>query len=452
MMKDWINRFLNGRHERSLLIYKNIFFSFIIKGGVALIGLILVPLVLNYLDKEEFGIWNTLSSIVTWFYFLDIGLANGFRNKFTNAMSTNNIAEAKRLLSTTYALIIIICSLIFIGFEIVNPFLNWQRILNSNNLNPSDFNILIQIVFLCLCLKMVLSILTTSLMAVHQVAVSGLLELFGSILTFLGIYFLSTIGDGSLLWAGLVFSISPVLVLLIASVYYFNTRFKSIKPAFSAIDFSLSSQLFGKGIQFFIMQIAAMFMFLSNNILITHLFGPLFVTPFSIVSKLFTIPTMAFTILITPFWSGFAEAFHKKDEFWIHTTIKKLQVFWFLLIMILILFVLAFDFLIKVWIKTPIEYPFMLVVWNAVFIMVSSWSNIYAQFLNGAGIIRVQFFLSILLALISIPLSVFICKYLGFGIEGIMLSNIICLIPGALFGPFQYHLIMNKKANGIWSK
>jgi O-antigen/teichoic acid export membrane protein len=426
-MKSLINKFLAGRHERSLLIYKNIFYSFILKGGVAILGLLIVPLVLNYLDKEEFGIWNTLSSIVTWFYFLDIGLANGFRNKFTNSMASKDIYNAKRYLSTTYALIIIICSLIFIGFEVINPFLNWNQILNSANLKADEFNILIQFVFLCFCLKMVLSILTTSLIAVHKVAASGVLELIGSLLTYTGVYLLSTI-------------------------YYFKRDFAEIKPSLKLVDFSLASQLFGKGIQFFILQLATMFMFMSNNILITHLFGPLSVTPFSIVSKLFSIPTMGFTILITPFWSGFAEAYHKQDYFWIQTTIKKLVKLWLLLLVSMFVFVAIFDKLIQIWIKTPLEYPFLLVLFNATFIIISSWSSIYAHFLNGAGLIRVQFYLSILLAIISIPMSLFLCKYLSFGIEGIMLSNIICLIPGAFFGPIQYHLIMNKKGNGIWTK
>jgi O-antigen/teichoic acid export membrane protein len=451
-MKRLINKFLAGRHERSLLIYKNIFYSFILKGGVAILGLLIVPLVLNYLDKEEFGIWNTLSSIVTWFYFLDIGLANGFRNKFTNSMASKDIYNAKRYLSTTYALIIIICSLIFIGFEVINPFLNWNQILNSANLKADEFNILIQFVFLCFCLKMVLSILTTSLIAVHKVAASGVLELIGSLLTYTGVYLLSKLSSGSLLWAGIVFSVAPVLVLIFATIYYFKRDFAEIKPSLKLVDFSLASQLFGKGIQFFILQLATMFMFMSNNILITHLFGPLSVTPFSIVSKLFSIPTMGFTILITPFWSGFAEAYHKQDYFWIQTTIKKLVKLWLLLLVSMFVFVAIFDKLIQIWIKTPLEYPFLLVLFNATFIIISSWSSIYAHFLNGAGLIRVQFYLSILLAIISIPMSLFLCKYLSFGIEGIMLSNIICLIPGAFFGPIQYHLIMNKKGNGIWTK
>jgi O-antigen/teichoic acid export membrane protein len=232
---------------------------------------------------------------------------------------------------------------------------------------------------------MVLSILTTSLIAVHKVAASGVLELIGSLLTYTGVYLLSKLSSGSLLWAGIVFSVAPVLVLIFATIYYFKRDFAEIKPSLKLVDFSLASQLFGKGIQFFILQLATMFMFMSNNILITHLFGPLSVTPFSIVSKLFSIPTMGFTILITPFWSGFAEAYHKQDYFWIQTTIKKLVKLWLLLLVSMFVFVAIFDKLIQIWIKTPLEYPFLLVLFNATFIIISSWSSIYAHFLNGAG-------------------------------------------------------------------
>jgi hypothetical protein len=38
------------------------------------------------------------------------------------------------------------------------------------------------------------------------------------------------------------------------------------------------------------------------------------------------------------------------------------------------------------------------------------------------------------------------------GIEGIMLSSCFCLLPGSILSPYQYHLIINKKAKGIWAK
>lgn len=50
-----------------------------IKGGSILVGLLLVPLTLEYVDSESYGIWLTLSSMVAWISFFDIGINNGLK-------------------------------------------------------------------------------------------------------------------------------------------------------------------------------------------------------------------------------------------------------------------------------------------------------------------------------------------------------------------------------------
>ena len=74
------NNFTKG-HERSIKAKKNIGLSFLIKGASIAISLILVPLTINYINPYRYGIWLTLSSVVSWFSFFDIGLTNGLRNK-----------------------------------------------------------------------------------------------------------------------------------------------------------------------------------------------------------------------------------------------------------------------------------------------------------------------------------------------------------------------------------
>jgi len=73
-----------------------------LKGISIGISLLLVPLTLNYLDKEGYGLWLTLSSIVSWFSLFDIGLGNGFRNKFAEATAVKNDDLAKTYVSTTF--------------------------------------------------------------------------------------------------------------------------------------------------------------------------------------------------------------------------------------------------------------------------------------------------------------------------------------------------------------
>ena len=81
---------LDKGHERTVKAKKNIVASFVIKGLNIAIGLILVPLTINYLNPTKYGIWITLSSVIGWFSFFDIGLGNGLRNRFAEAIAVGD--------------------------------------------------------------------------------------------------------------------------------------------------------------------------------------------------------------------------------------------------------------------------------------------------------------------------------------------------------------------------
>ena len=48
--------------------------SFFYKTGAVLANFALVPVIINYLNTENYGIWLTISSFIAWFSFFDIGL------------------------------------------------------------------------------------------------------------------------------------------------------------------------------------------------------------------------------------------------------------------------------------------------------------------------------------------------------------------------------------------
>ena len=63
IIKDYFGAFFNKGNERTLKAKKNIAASLILKGISIVIGLIYVPLLINYLGTEEYGVCLTLSSI-----------------------------------------------------------------------------------------------------------------------------------------------------------------------------------------------------------------------------------------------------------------------------------------------------------------------------------------------------------------------------------------------------
>jgi len=126
----------------------NVCISFLTKGGTAIISILLVPIFLKLLTKGEFGVWNTLSTIINWFYFLDIGLSNGFKNLFTRAVVEEKFSLAKKYVSTIYAILLAISILFILGFELILPYLDWHSILNFDTQTVPTFNWVIQVVFL----------------------------------------------------------------------------------------------------------------------------------------------------------------------------------------------------------------------------------------------------------------------------------------------------------------
>lgn len=82
-----VSTYLNDGQERSVKAKKNILGALLIRGTSILISLAMVPLTIDYVNPSRYGIWLTLSSIVGWFAFFDIGLTQGLRNKFAEALA-----------------------------------------------------------------------------------------------------------------------------------------------------------------------------------------------------------------------------------------------------------------------------------------------------------------------------------------------------------------------------
>ena len=72
-----------GSRNRKIVI--NVVASFAVKLLTILISLIIVPLTLTYLSSYEYGVWLTISSVLSWLDFFDVGLGNGLRNKLSES-------------------------------------------------------------------------------------------------------------------------------------------------------------------------------------------------------------------------------------------------------------------------------------------------------------------------------------------------------------------------------
>jgi O-antigen/teichoic acid export membrane protein len=439
-------------HERSIKVKKNILLSFILKGVSVVVSFLMVPITLNYLNVERYGIWLTLSSIIAWFYILDIGLGNGLRNKFTEALAKGNRELAKTYVSTTYAILGIIIIVFYVIFLAVNPFLNWVKILNTPNDFLNELNLLVFFVITFFCLQFFLKLIGTILVADQRPAISDLLGVVSSMVSLLIIYILTKTTNGSLLYLGTTFTVIPVIVYLLTSIILFSGKYKEFIPSVRYVDFKHGKELYSLGIKFFIIQISGIIIYSTSNIIITQVLGPAEVTPYNIAYKYFNTAMMFFMIIMTPFWSGFTEAYSKNDFTWIKSTMKKLNLLSIGIITLVVLMIFFADAVYKIWVGDGIQVPFLLTLFMGLYVMMLSWGAPFVFFMNGVGKIKLQLYIASVAAIINIPLSIFLIKYLNIGSVGIIISTCLLSISAVIVYPIQYKKILNKSANSIWNK
>lgn len=434
---------------RSAKAIRNIIASAIFRGSSILISLILVPLTLSYLNPYEYGIWLTLSSILTWVYIFDIGLGNGLRNKLTEALALNKLKLARIYVSTTFCSLLILVVAIYILFMVLQPWLNWNSILNVDPLKVQNIGYIVVIVFTFFCASFVLKLVGNIYMSYQQPALNDLISLIGNIVSLFLIYLCTLFTEGSLEKVAIIYSASPVLILLLAYPVTF-WKYKEIKPSIFWVRFGYLKELMSLGAQFFVIQMVCLVLFMTSNVIISQMFGPESVTPYNIAFKYFSLINTGFTIIITPIWSAVTDAYTNNDLLWIRKTMRRLLYIWLAGVGLTVIMVLVSNYVYSLWVGDEIHIPFMLSVLCGVYVSISNWNNIFAYFINGVGKVRLQLYSAILSGVIFLPLAFYLSSILG--IAGILLALSLCLMLSAFLSPVQYWKIINCKAIGIWAK
>jgi O-antigen/teichoic acid export membrane protein len=444
------NKFLSG-NARTVRAKKNIVISFALKFIQIGTGFLIVPLALDYLDPTRYGIWLTLSSIVSWFSLFDVGLGNGLRNRLSEALARGEDELARNYTSTAYFSVFLIAAAAFAVFLVANHFVDWASILNTKDVSNHELSLLATWVFGLFFLRLVFQLLNSIIYAIQQPALIDLIATSGRLAGLLGIYLLVRTTKSSLLYLGVTNSVIPVAVLFVGTIVMFSSTFKKYLPCMSYFRFNYLKDILGLGGKFFLIQVSGVILYTTDNIIIAQLFSPAEVTPYQIANRYFGMVLMGFMIVVTPFWSAITEAFIKKEFAWIRRSVRRLVEIWGLTVLLLAIMLALSSRVYIMWIGDRVIIPFTLsLVWS-VFIAIQSLNAIFVHFVNGTGKIKLQMILALVSAAVNIPLSILLAKYLNFGVAGVISATIVTQAVLLLLTYLQYRKIVSGKAVGIWA-
>jgi O-antigen/teichoic acid export membrane protein len=229
-------------------------------------------------------------------------------------------------------------------------------------------------------------------------------------------------------------------------LFYYNRR--EYIPRLKWIDISKVHDILKLGGSFFIIQIATIVMFSISNMMIIQLLSPKDVSVYNVIFRLFSVLTLTFSIVITPYWSAFTEA-HKKSDFkWIKKSIFNLHILLVLSIVGAAVLIAFHQIILDLWLgKNKIVPGYMLSIMIAVYSIVLNWSNIYSHFLNGIGKLRMQTIIAVIQAALVIPSCLFFTNVLKLGLVGVVLSMVVFMLTIAVLGPIVTYKKLNSFKN-----
>ena len=200
------------------------------------------------------------------------------------------------------------------------------------------------------------------------------------------------------------------------------------------------------GIQFFGIQLCGVILYSTDSLIINKLISSEMVTKYEVITKIYNTGNSLFSILLIAFWSGVTFHLAKNDIIWIKNKIKELLGIWAIYSVGVFIVSILFNWIIRIWLGSEaIEYEWQLIVLFGLYSSMTAFSAIFVNVLNGMGVIKLQFILAIIAAIINIPLSIFLARNMGMGIFGIKLATFISAALSAIVMPIQAMHEVNKR-------
>lgn len=441
---------IQGGSERSATIKKNIFWSLIIKGISILVSLMLVPMTLGYVSVEIYGVWLTISSILHWLTYMDVGFTLGLKNRLAEALAKEDYEKGKSLVSTTYFIMITIFIPLSLILWNICPLINWCEILNVAQSNQKIIIKTIQILFAFVSLQMIVNVFIAVVAAHQKTALSSLFNVIGQVFSLIIIGCMTKFVEPSLINLAFAYSMMPIFIVAVSSIVYFRTSMRKVAPSIKSINTSYIKDLWNLGVKFFIIQIQQIVLYQATNLLISHIESPEAVTQYNIAYKILNVVVMVYTIILTPLWPAYTDAYTKKDFKWMKNIYKKMKNIFGILCILIILITIVSPVLYKIWIGDKVTIPILLTISISIYTLIHCWDSLQVMLINGIGAVKLQSNIILIGLILHIPLSLFLGKYIG--IYGVITSMCIVNLIYASFFTIQTNKLLNQKAKGIWAK
>ncbi|HTV09244.1 MAG TPA: oligosaccharide flippase family protein [Candidatus Aquilonibacter sp.] len=407
--------------------------SSIFKGGLSsilqkicsvAISAVSIPLAVRYLGPQQYGIWITISSAVVMLSVMDLGIANTLTNMISRSFAHGDQREAQRYYATAYWISAAIAGVLGIVCFLVWPHVQWGALFKTTDpVLSHEISICVAIAVAFFLLSLPLNLVNRVLSGFQQTQITNYFNLLSSAMGLGAILVVMKI-HGSLPVLMLMYSLALMTGTVVLNLWVNLWDRPWILPKPTAVDGGAIRGLLSSGMGFFLLQIAGLVVFNSDNLVISHYLGAVDVVPYSITWKVAGYASVLQASIFPSLWPAYAEAYERGDYRWVR------RAFWTgtrlamgavaIAVTVLVLFGRP---LIR-WYAGPAAVPSeILLVAICGWTLMSTGMDLEACFLAAINRVRLQGALSVVAAGLNLALSIYLVKRIGS--LGVILGTII---------------------------
>lgn len=397
-------------------------------------SLLSASLLLQCLGDTKYGIFTSTLSIITWIYYFDMGIGNGLRNKIGEKIAVNDFVSVRKYIGVSYVLISMLAVVIFAVFFIVISAFDVEKLLNVT-VDDENLNVVLLAAAFLACLNFIASLVNNILYAMQKAAMVSFYNIVAQLFYICGIYLYIRLGISAILYVAVSEGLAQLLKNVLASIHIIK-KYPEFRFSLSDVEFKYANGILGFGIQMFILQIAALVLNQTDNLIILRYFGGDQVTPYNFCYKYFSVINTFITVVMTPLWSAYTAAYARKDVQWIQSTFKKSAMLYGLVFAGTIAAVIVCRPFMRIWTGRDLDFQPGLILLTAVYFLILMASHIFSTFVNGIGKVKEATVAVLIEAVINVPLSIFFAVNLGMGVNGVILGSIICVTISIIVYPY----------------
>ncbi|HEY6001546.1 MAG TPA: lipopolysaccharide biosynthesis protein [Anaeromyxobacter sp.] len=422
--------------ERTLGIARGALSSLAAQGISIVTGFLAVPLAIGYLGAERYGAWAIIGSILAWLTVADLGIGNQLTNSLSAARGRRDVGEARALVSTATFALAALGALLLVASALSWWLLDWPRIFNVEGAGAvAEVAPAAGIALAGFGAAFPLAVAERVYTSYQDGAVANAWNVAASLAGLAGL-FLATRTGGGLVAVVAATTAAGLAVRGASAAWLFRARRPELRPARADVTRERLLHFGARGSEFFLVQIAALVLYSTDNLIIAQVLGAEAVTPYAVAWRLFAVPGMAFSAAFPYLWAAYAEALARGDRAWVLRALRWSVVGGTLVVAALTLPLVAFGReIIRFWAGRAAVPPWPTLAWLGAWNLVLTPMNAIVCLLNAAGKIRWQVYVGAVTALANVAVSIWWAK--AFGVSGVIAATVVtyvlCVMAPATF-------------------